>query len=59
MNAIEVLMQRDDLTEEEATEIVQDAVQAALEELASDGDPEEVWMQETGLEPDYLMEYLL
>ena len=59
MNAIEVLMQRDDLTEEEETEIVQDAVQAALEELASDGDPEEVWMQETGLEPDYLMEYLL
>jgi 20S proteasome alpha/beta subunit len=59
MNAIEVLMQRDDLTEEEAIEIVKDAVEAALEELLHDGDPEEVWMQETGLEPDYLMEYLL
>jgi hypothetical protein len=59
MNAIQILMQRDDLTEEEATEIVQAAVQAVLEEIASDGDPEDVWMQETGLEPDYLMEYLL
>lgn len=59
MNAIQILMQRDDLTEEEATEIVKDAVEAALEELFYDGDPEEVWMEETGLEPDYLIEYLL
>lgn len=61
MNAIEVLMKRDSLSREEATQLVQDTVEYILHEMAfgqGNEDPADIWMNETGLEPDYLVEVL-
>lgn len=50
----QVLMRRDDLTGEEADQLIDDARQQVL-----DGeDPEEVLLNEFGLEPDYVFDLL-
>ena len=50
-----VLMQRDDLTEAEADELISDA-----RERVFDGeDPEEILMDEFGLEPDYVFDLIM
>lgn len=58
---VATLMERDDLTREEAKEQVE-AVKELLEEAIDNGetdtDLEEILMDELGLEPDYLMELL-
>jgi len=53
-NVVQVLMERDGLTAQEAKELVQEAYQAALAAYCEGMDPEEVWTDMTGLEPDYL-----
>lgn len=51
---VRVLMQRDDLTQEEAEEMVQEAKERVI-----DGeDPEEVLLEELELEPDYIFDLL-
>lgn len=58
-NIISILMLRDDLTYDEAKEVVQNALDMVYANLNHPGECEEIWMAETGLELDYLMEVLL
>lgn len=50
-----ILMRRDGLTREEALETLRDAREAVLEAIQNGDDPEDVFMDITGLEPDYIM----
>ncbi len=52
---VETLMQRDDLTREEAMEVVQE-LQDNLSELLANGEMDEAYniCEQVGLEPDYL-----
>lgn len=50
----QVLMRRDDLTGEEADQLIDDARQQVLDSE----DPEEVLLNEFGLEPDYVFDLL-
>lgn len=51
---IQVLMDRDGLTKQEATTVIRDA-----QNLVRDGaDPEEVLYEEFGLEPDYVFDLI-
>ncbi len=53
-----ILMRRDGLTREEAIEILREAHEAVLEAIDNGEDPEEVFMDITGLEPDYIMDII-
>lgn len=50
-----VIMRRDDLTSAEADEMIEDA----REQVLAGEDPEEVLMNDFGLEPDYVLDILL
>lgn len=50
----QVLMRRDEMSSVEADEAIRDAAQR----LAEGEDPEEVLMEEFGLEPDYVFDLL-
>jgi hypothetical protein len=50
----EVLMERDDLSSDEADELIKEA----REQVYNGEDPEEVLFNEFGLEPDYVMDLL-
>ena len=50
-----ILMRRDGLTREEAFETLRDAREAVLEAIQNGDDPEDAFMDITGLEPDYIM----
>ena len=57
---IEILMRRDDMTRQEAAEVVKEA-RKALMEAAADGDmeaAEEVLYDQLGLELDYLFDLI-
>ena len=57
-----ILMERDELTEEEAREQVEDAVEAINDILANGGSYEEagdVLLEDLGLEMDYIFDLLL
>lgn len=54
-----ILQRRDNISREEAERQVQECREAMLEAIASGDDPEEVFMDELGLEPDYIPEVLL
>ena len=59
---IAILMERDDLTEEEAREQVEDAVEAINDIMESDGsyeEAEDVLLEDLGLEMDYIFDLLL
>lgn len=59
---IAILMERDELTEEEAREQVEDAVEAINDILASGGSyekAEDVLLEDLGLEMDYIFDLLL
>lgn len=51
---LEVLMRRDELSEAEAREQIEDARQRVLE----GEDPEEVLREEFGLEPDFIFDLI-
>lgn len=55
MTLLETLMKRDNLTREEAREMILEARERIYREEA---DPEEVLYEEFGLEPDYMIELL-
>lgn len=50
----EVLMERDNLSSDEADELIEEA----REQVYNGEDPEEVLFNEFGLEPDYVMDLL-
>ena len=54
MNIRQVIMERDGLTLGEASE----AIREAKARIFDGDDPEEVLMEEFGLEPDYLLDLL-
>lgn len=56
---IRILMKRDDMTREEATALVEEVKEMMLEAAHNGDDPEEILMEELGLEPDYMMDILL
>ena len=56
--AVKVLMQRDGLPLDEAIEQVCEAFEECMSALESGEDPEEIWMENLGLEPDYMFELL-
>lgn len=51
----QVLMRRDNLTGEEADELINEA----REKVAAGADPEEVLYDDFGLEPDYIFDLLM
>lgn len=56
----DILMERDDLTEEEANDVIEEVLEMCKEVL-DDGnvfEVENIIREELGLEPDYLMEIL-
>ena len=60
LNAIKEIAEREGITHDEAKATVEEAVEICLEmNFNGDGDPEEEWTHLTGLEPDYLIDYLL
>ena len=59
---IAILMERDELTEEEAREQVEDAVETINDILESGGsyeEAEDVLLEDLGLEMDYIFDLLL
>lgn len=50
----EIFMQRDGMSHEDALEYLREAYSAVQEAILNGDDADEVWMEETGLEPDYL-----
>lgn len=55
---VNTIARRDNLSIDDALELVRDCQQAMREALAEGGDPEEVLAFELGLEPDYLFDLL-
>ena len=53
-----VLMERDNLSEEEAELEIAEAREMLMERLDNDEDPEEFLMDHFGLEDDYLLDLL-
>lgn len=51
---VEIFTSRDGMTREDAIEILKEALFAVQEAIHYGYDADEVWMKETGLEPDYL-----
>ena len=54
-----ILMRRDGISREEATEQVHECREAMMEAIENGDDPEEIFMDFIGLEPDYIQEVLL
>lgn len=53
-----ILMTRDDMTADEADELIQEAKDDLYERLANNELPEDICQEWFGLEPDYMMEIL-
>lgn len=51
---VEIFMRRDGMTHEDATELLKEAYSYVQEAILNGEDADEAWMEETGLEPDYL-----
>lgn len=51
---VEIFMRRDGMTREDATELLKESYSAVQEAILNGDDADEVWMEETGREPDYL-----
>lgn len=58
LELVQVLMDRDGLSLEEAEKEASEVKEAIHEAMMNGEDPEEVFMDMTGLEPDYLEELL-
>lgn len=55
---VEIFMSRDGMTREDAIEILKEALFAVQEAIHYGYDADEVWMEETGLELDYLYDLM-
>lgn len=51
---VKIFVRRDGMTREDAIEHLREAYSAVQEAILNGDDADEVWMEETGLEPDYL-----
>lgn len=51
---VAIFMSRDGMAREDAIEHFKAAYSAAQEAILNGDDADEIWMEETGLEPDYL-----
>ena len=58
---IAILMKRDGLSKKEATQFLDDVLKDVEDAIANGDweDAEDIWMGDTGLEVDYLMEVLM
>lgn len=54
MNMVKILMERENISREEANDILWEAKHAVEEALENGGDAQDVFTDITGLEPDYL-----
>lgn len=54
---VEIFVRRDGMTREDAIEHLREAY-SAVQEAIINGDADEVWMAETGLEPNYLYDLM-
>lgn len=52
---VRILEQRDRMPRIDAEECLEEALEAVQEAFYLGEDPEEIWMEETGLEVDYLL----
>jgi hypothetical protein len=57
-NVIKIIMARDNMSFDDAKELVTDCRDAIIEALETGDDPEEILAQELGLEPDYLFDLI-
>lgn len=55
---VKILMKRDSISLEEAIEQVESCAEGILEAIESGEDPEEVILNELGLEPDYIFDII-
>lgn len=55
---VDILMERDNLSFDEACDALNDAMDCVWDAIEEGYDVEQVWEMETGLEPDYLMNIL-
>lgn len=57
---VRILMHRDGITEEEAVSMVEDTVSELYDAIEGTScmDPDEIMMEELGLEPDYMFDIL-
>jgi len=55
---IKILMERDDLTKEEATQVFNEGRDRILENIGDPFEVEEIMMEEFGLEMDYIMDII-
>ena len=53
---VKILMERDGMTEQEATDLVRETKEELMNSRCSDG--ADIIMENLGLEPDYIMEIL-
>lgn len=51
---VSIFMERDGVSREDAEILFSEAYDAVVEAIRFGNDPEEVWMNLTGLEPDYI-----
>ena len=54
MNIVKLLMEREDISREEANEMLSDARGEVLDALENGEDAEEIFTDITGLEPEYM-----
>lgn len=54
----EILIRRDGLSLREAEDLIEETREACLAAIDCGDDPEEVFMERLGLEPDYLLDIL-
>lgn len=57
-SVVEILMRRDDMSRGEAERLVEETRYACLAALYRGGDPEDIFMEMVGLDPEYLLELL-
>jgi len=60
-NLVDILVRRDDISEDEANELIDD-VRYEMHSLISAGDycgAEDVFTQNLGLEPDYIIDFIV
>lgn len=55
---IAIFMRREDITYEDASNWLKEACFMVNAAILNEDDIEEVWMEETGLEPDYLYDLM-
>ena len=56
---VAILMRKEELSREDALNWVKEALEWAEIAISRGEDPDDIWMDQTGLEPDYLYNILM